>query len=151
MRQLLIFSTILLFSGLVAAQVTVVSGYASSTRSAPGAYSVPFVPLVTTPSVSLNSAASATTLFAQPEWQGRASAVEVEVPGATSARAASAQQEQEFRFGAARFQSSYGAAELAVGARPGQKAARVYTNQDIPQPSLNEGTVKFGDKTEHLQ
>ena len=147
MRSLVVFSTILLAAGLAAGQVTVVSGYASNTRT----YAAPFVPLVTTPSVSLDAQPMTNTLFAQPSWYGPASVVQVEVPPPAPAPSApAAQQEQGFRFGAARFQSSYSAAELAEGARI-SKTGKVYTNESIPQPSLSEGTVKYGDKTEHLQ
>jgi hypothetical protein len=151
MRQLWIISTILLLSGLAAAQVTVVSGYAGDWRVPPGAYSTPFVPLVSTPSVSLNSPPSPSSVFAQPVWQSSAPAVEIEVPTTATTTTGPAQSQPGFRFGAARFQSSYGAAALAGGSHRNNQACKLYTNQDIPQPSVPVGTVKFGDKTEHLQ
>jgi hypothetical protein len=149
MRQLLVISTIFLTAGLAAAQATVVSGYASNWRLAPGAYAEPFVPLVTTPSVSLNSPPVPATPFARPMWYAPAAPmVEVQVPAANSQ---SAPQEPGFRFGAARFQSSYGAAQLAPPSHGNNAGVKIYTNQNIAPLNQNLGTVKYGDKTEHLQ
>ena len=55
-----------------------------------------------------------------------------------------------FDWGAATFQSSYGAAQLAAiaGARP--KATRVYTNPDVARVNENNGIVKFQGKTERV-
>jgi hypothetical protein len=53
MRSLKTLSMILLLSGLAAAQTTVIGGTASNWVPAYGVYAAPFVPLVTTPSVTL--------------------------------------------------------------------------------------------------
>jgi hypothetical protein len=53
MRSLKTLSMILLLSGLAAAQATVLGGTASNWVPAYGVYAAPFVPLVTTPSVTL--------------------------------------------------------------------------------------------------
>src|SRR5271154_6057486 len=53
MRSLKTLSMILLLSGLAAAQATVIGGTASNWVPAYGVYAAPFVPLVTTPSVTL--------------------------------------------------------------------------------------------------
>src|SRR5438046_10753871 len=61
MRRLLIAFCFVALCGLASAQVTVISGYASnwapgySVYQTPGAYAAPFVPLVTTPSVSIDT------------------------------------------------------------------------------------------------
>src|SRR5437773_11506359 len=61
MRRLLIAFCFVALCGLASAQVTVISGYASnwapgySVYQTPGAYAAPFVPLVTTPSVSIET------------------------------------------------------------------------------------------------
>ena len=48
-------SLVLLLSGLAAAQATTIGGYASNWAPAYGVYAAPFVPLVVTPSVSLEA------------------------------------------------------------------------------------------------
>jgi hypothetical protein len=48
-------SVVLLLSGLAAAQATTIGGYASNWVPPYGAYAAPFVPLVVTPSVSLEA------------------------------------------------------------------------------------------------
>jgi hypothetical protein len=53
MRLLNTFCTVLLLAGLAAAQATVIGGTASNWVPAYGLYAAPFVPLVTTPSVTL--------------------------------------------------------------------------------------------------
>src|SRR2546422_9186283 len=61
MRQLFVLWTICLLAGLAAGQATVISGYASN-QGRPGYYpATPFVPLVTTPSVSLDNASGLLT------------------------------------------------------------------------------------------
>src|SRR5438445_12219375 len=63
MRQLLVLCAICLLAGMAAGQATVVSGYASN-QGRPGYYpATPFVPLVTTPSVSLDNASGLLTLI----------------------------------------------------------------------------------------
>ena len=53
MRSAIVFSAVLLLCGFAAAQATVIGGTASNWVPAYGVYAAPFVPLVTTPSVSL--------------------------------------------------------------------------------------------------
>src|ERR1700730_18734100 len=53
MRSLKHLCWVLLLSGLAAAQATVMGGSASNWVPAYGVYAAPFVPLVTTPSVTL--------------------------------------------------------------------------------------------------
>src|SRR5438445_12499353 len=61
MRQLLVLCAICLLAGMAAGQATVISGYASN-QGRPGYYpATPFVPLVTTPSVSLDNASGLLT------------------------------------------------------------------------------------------
>jgi|HubBroStandDraft_6_1064221.scaffolds.fasta_scaffold191569_3 hypothetical protein len=136
MRKLIIFSgTVFLLSGWAVAQAngqaTVVSGYATT-----GVYSMPIVPLVNTPSLTLG-----------------ASSQQVEANEATADadvnETSTSSKSDGFNSGAARSQDSYGAAELASRFHPG-KAAKVYTNQDVAQVNDTNGLVKFGNKTEHL-
>jgi hypothetical protein len=145
MRGWLLCIAVFLACGLASGQVTVIAGHASNMPVAVDIYSGPFVPLVTTPSISLDSPPLPATPFAQPVWHGSLAAT-------TNANPANegASEESGFRFGAARFESSYGAAQLAKGARVNPKEARLYTNQNIAELNQNLGTVKFGSKTEHL-
>ncbi len=136
MKRLIVFSsTVLLLSGLAAAQAngqaTVVSGYATT-----GVYSMPIVPLVRTPSISLEPA-----IFQTPT--NDAPADNYASPTRSSYNSGS------FDFGAARSEDSYGAAELKSRFHA-QKAARVYTNQDVARVNDTNGLVKFGNKTEQL-
>src|SRR5437016_11960802 len=83
MRRLLIAFCFVALCGLASAQVTVISGYASnwapgySIYQTPGAYAAPFVPLVTTPSVSIETGL--------PMQIGASNATAGNVAGATNA------------------------------------------------------------------
>ena len=58
--------------------------------------------------------------------------------------------ERPFDAGIAAFQSSEGLATLAGLSKPGGKASRTITNQDVDQLNQNNGTVKYRGKTEKL-
>jgi hypothetical protein len=135
-RLIMLSCTVLLLSGLAASQVngqaTEISGYATT-----GVYSMPIVPLVTTPSLTLGSTSLQT---------GSSDASMNDNDGGTTN---SAFRSERFDFGAARSQDSFGAAELKSWSHP-RKAARLYTNQDVAQVNDTNGLVKFGNKTEHL-
>jgi hypothetical protein len=124
-----------LASGLAAAQANgqaaIVSGYATT-----GVYSAPFVPLVSTPSVTLEPTAL------QIGYSGETNDVSAGAPSIV-------QNSGTFNLGVARSEDSYGAAELKSWFHP-RKAAKVYTNQDVAQVNDTNGLVKFGNKTEHL-
>jgi hypothetical protein len=77
MRSLKTLSMILLLSGLAAAQATVIGGTASNWVPAYGVYAAPFVPLVTTPSVTLATVS--------PSAVGASNATFGNVAGATNA------------------------------------------------------------------
>ncbi len=77
MRSLKTVSMILLLSGLSAAQATVIGGTASNWVPAYGVYAAPFVPLVTTPSVTLATVS--------PAAAGASNATFGNVAGATNA------------------------------------------------------------------
>ena len=77
MRSLKTLSIVLLLSGLSAAQATVVGGTASNWVPAYGVYAAPFVPLVTTPSVTLATVS--------PSAAGASNATFGNVAGATNA------------------------------------------------------------------
>src|SRR5580704_8196513 len=77
MRSLNTLCMILLLSGLAAAQATVIGGTASNWAPAYGVYAAPFVPLVTTPSVTLATVS--------PSAAGASNATFGNVAGATNA------------------------------------------------------------------
>src|SRR5438552_5489569 len=76
MRSVIVFSAVLLLCGFAAAQATVIGGTASNWIPAYGVYAAPFVPLVTTPSVSLATAS--------PDPVGASNATWGNVAGATN-------------------------------------------------------------------
>jgi hypothetical protein len=136
MKRMIIFSSaVLLWSGLAAAQVngqaTVVSGYATT-----GVYSMPIVPLVRTPSLTLEPA-----ILQTPTNDATADN--------NASQTGSSYNSGSFDFGAARSEDSYGAAELKSRFHP-RRADKVYTNQDIARVNDTNGLVKFGNKTEQL-
>jgi len=180
MRLLNIFCTLVMLSSFAAAQATVIGGYASNWPPNYGVYATPFVPLVTTPSVSLDSysplpagASNATqglvagasnstfdnvvsgpgAAFAVTHWYGPA----VEGPGAAAIEKqpepehSRVYRDQPFETGVAFFQSSEGVATLAGLSKPAAKASRTVTNDDIDRMNQNTGTVKYESKTEKLQ
>ena len=77
MRFLNTFCAVLLLSGLAIAQATVIGGTASNWAPAYGVYAAPFVPLVTTPSVTLATVS--------PSAVGASNATFGNVAGATNA------------------------------------------------------------------
>src|SRR5438270_4893046 len=77
MRLVTILCTLVLLCGFAAAQATVIGGTASNWVPAYGVYAAPFVPLVTTPSVSLATVS--------PNPAGASNATWGNVAGATNA------------------------------------------------------------------
>jgi hypothetical protein len=173
MRQAIVFCVVLSLASLAVGQTSVVSGYASNW--VPGAVSaVPFVPLLTTPTVSLDpvtlvvGASDATagnvagavnaTLsinsngpgaqFAQPVWSSTPSFAQAQAEASPVARAAGGG--QGFEWGAASFQDSYGVAQLLAMSRPPKQATRTYTNPDVARLNNTNGIVKYAGKTEQM-
>jgi hypothetical protein len=77
MRKLSVLCLLLLLSGLAAAQATYIGGTASNWAPAYGVYAAPYVPLVTTPSVTLSTVS--------PSPVGASNATWGNVAGATNA------------------------------------------------------------------
>ncbi len=181
MRKVLLVCATVVLVGVAFGQVTVLSGYA--TNQGWGGYypAPPFVPLVTTPMVTLDTvspsaagASNATTgmiagatnatlsivqppltpVYTVPVWSGYnmvappVAAVPVaEAPGAQApAQAAAAPRHVEVGIA-----SSQGeVAPMAKVPRQHEHAVRVYTNADIDRINQQNGTVKYGGKTEHI-
>ena len=177
MRQLSVLCLLLLISELAAAQATVMGGTASNWVPADGVYAAPYVPLVTTPSVTLSTvspspvgasnatwgnvagATNATLsdefigqppvgVYTQPVWYGPSAAVEVGEPMHEHMHG---QKER----GAATFIAgpsgdNWSVAQLMAGSAPARKASRTYTNQDVDHAIQGTGTVKYRGKTEPI-
>jgi hypothetical protein len=137
---------------------------------------VPFVPLLSTPIVSLDpvtltvGASDATagnvagavnsTLsinsngpgaqFAQPVWSSTPSFVQVRAEAAPTAAANAVGGGQGFQWGVASFQDSYGVAQLLAMSRPAKQASRTYTNPDVARLNSTNGVVKYAGKTEQV-
>jgi hypothetical protein len=175
MRLLNTLCMILLLSGLAAAQATTIGGAASNWAPAYGVYAAPFVPLVTTPSVTLAtvspSAAGASNatfgnvagatdatlsvgsqppvgVYTQPVWYGPSAAAETPTESMYEAR--HAQRAHAFDAGVASWESSESVTHLMASSAGGKRATRTYTNQDVDQVNQTNGTVKYRGKTEHI-
>ncbi len=174
MRVVNMVCLVLLLSGLAAAQATIVGGTASNWAPAYGVYAAPFVPLVTTPSVTLatvspspagasnatfgnvagasNATLSIVTpppvgVYTEPVWYGPSSGIESPTESVSEIR--HTQRAQAFNIGSATWQSSESVGYLMAN-RGGSKASRTYGNQDIDQVNQKNGTVKYRGKTEHM-
>jgi hypothetical protein len=139
-------------------------------------YAAPFVPLVTTPSVSLStyspSAAGASnatgnlvagatnatlsivntppqTVLTVPTWYGPTPSQVV--AGVNGEASEPARHGHGFAVGSASFQVDHGVAELAGLSRPAGKATRTITNDDVNRMNQNTGTVKYDGKSEKIQ
>lgn len=168
MRSLVVVCVLLALPALSLAQATIAGGTASNWAPAYGVYLAPYVPLVTTPSVSLSTVspsavgasnatygnvagASNATLeivspapvgvFTQPVWYGQTAQEQVGEAAETGPRHG----KRAFDFEYAN--QSTGAAQLMSS---GRKASRTYTNQDADRQNQNNGTVKYAGKTEHI-
>ena len=175
MSFLKVLCLVLLLCGLAAAQATVIGGTASNWAPAYGVYAAPFVPLVTTPSVTLSTVSPAAAgasnatfgnvagatnatlsdefvgpapvgVYSQPVWYGPSAGPEI--AAAPTAERGPAHAMHAFDFAVAA--QGMGAAQLMASAGPARKASRTYTNQDVDRINQTTGTVKYGGKTEHL-
>jgi hypothetical protein len=177
MRSLSVLCLLLLLTGLAAAQATIIGGTASNWAPAYGVYAAPFVPLVTTPSLTLTAVsptpvgasnatfglvAGATNstlssefvseppvgVYSQPVWYGPSAAPEIGAAPAPVTEGRRGRRERSFDFGVAA--QGQGAAQLMAIAGPARKASRSYTNQDIDHLQEKTGIVTFRGKTERL-
>ncbi|HZR56363.1 MAG TPA: hypothetical protein VFA74_05790 [Terriglobales bacterium] len=178
MRRVEIYCTFILLLlssefvlGQVNGQATIEGGYASTWVLPPGAYAIPNVPLVTTPTYEFappalqvgasnattgNVAGAANSTLNTGGYSSYSIFTPFIVPGiALSSRnseanvAAEESQSGSLDLGAATFQGDYGAAELA-SSRSHTHAAKTYTNDDLNQLNQKNGEVKFNNKSEHL-
>jgi hypothetical protein len=177
MRKLSVLCLLLLLSGLATAQATIIGGTAGNWFPAYGVYAAPFVPLVTTPSVTLTTvspspvgasnatwgnvagATNATLsdefigdppvgVFTQPVWYGPSAAAQVGEPMREHMHGKKEQSGATFIAGAS--EGSWSVAQLMTGSTSVRKASRTYTNQDVDRATQGTGTVKYRGKTEHI-
>ncbi|MGH9499012.1 MAG: hypothetical protein ACRD3L_07690 [Terriglobales bacterium] len=177
MRQLSVLCVLLLLSGLAAAQNTVIGGTTANWAPAYGVYAAPFVPLVTTPSVTLSTvspspvgasnatwgnvagATNATLsrefvaeppvgVYTQPVWYGPSAAQHFGGPMHGHMHAQREAEGGEFVGGVSA--GTWSAAQLMAGMAPARKASRTYTNQDVDRMNQDTGMVKYRGKTEHI-
>jgi hypothetical protein len=179
MRSVSVVCVLLLLPAIAAAQATVISGTASNWAPAYGVYAAPYVPLVTTPSVSLSTvspspvgASNATwglvagatnsTLssefvavpsagtYTEPVWYGPSGNEMGESPMHGHMHGPRKGEERGFDFVASFWSERSGVARAIGRTSTARKASRTYTNQDIDQMNQKTGTVKYNGKTEKL-
>jgi hypothetical protein len=168
---------LLVFCGMAMGQATIIGGTASNWAPAYGVYAAPFVPLVTTPEVTLSTASpsavgasnstfglvsGATNATLSDEfigeppvgvytpllWYGASAQPEV-MPGARRAYGRKPKV-QPFDFIAGAREPGESVARLMGEAGAARKATHSYSNQDIDRINQTTGTVKYDGKTEHI-
>jgi hypothetical protein len=167
MRQLSALCWLLLCCGLAFGQEKWVP---------PGTYAEPFAPRLATPAAPAEALITPSLTFDSPSlvvgassYSGSPAGSSVvfnqpvsydpgiqfsspffESPNATALEESTAgSAPQPFNSGAARFQSSYGVAQL-MGNQVRRKAARVYTNPDVARLNDTNGVIRYGGKRAHL-
>ncbi len=177
MRFVSLCSMLLLFCGLAVGQATIIGGRASNWAPAYGVYLAPFVPLVTTPEVTLSTAspspvgasnatfglvAGATNATLSSEFLGEppvgvytpllwyGPTAQPEVTAAAPYAREHAPKERAFDFIARTRESGESVARLMAERGAARKASRTYTNEDIDRMNQTTGTVKYDGKTEHI-
>ena len=166
MRQAFALWVLLLCCGLASAQDNWIP---------PGQYAEPSAPRVVTPIASPEALVTPSLALDTPPLtvgasngtldNATGSAVQVNQPvwyepgvtfnsvgtslGLAPASAAVSVQSRGIELGAARFQSSYGVAQLA-GKSSRRKSSRVYTNPDVAAVNDANGTIKYRSKLEHV-
>jgi hypothetical protein len=177
MRKISVLCLLLLLSGFAAAQATMIGGTAGNWAPAYGVYAAPYVPLVTTPSVTLSTvspspvgasnatwgnvagATNATLsdefvgpppvgVFTRPTWYGPSAAVEVGEPMHDHMHGQRRDGSSGFVAGSGA--GSWSVAQLMAGSARAGKASRTLTNQDVDRMNQGTGTVKFRGQTRHI-
>jgi hypothetical protein len=178
MRLVSLCLMLLLFCGWAVGQATMIGGTASNWAPAYGVYLAPFVPLVTTPEVTLSTAspspvgasnatfglvAGATNATLSSEfigeppvgvytpllWYGPTAQPEAVAPAPPAGRPR-APKKEAFDFITRPRGSAESVAHLMTEEGAPRKASRTYTNADIDRMNQTTGTVKYDGKTEHI-
>jgi hypothetical protein len=150
----------LLLAALSGGQVTAISGYASNWAYPQGIYA-PFVPLVKTPSVSLDQPVMvapqplyATAPNLLPGEMGLNSYEPAGIPSTANYELnvqRSESSDGHFRLGAASFEDSYSVAQLLASMPKPGPSKHTYTNQDIENLNSSGKQVQLNGKTEPPQ
>ena len=178
MRAVSVLCALTLLCGFAAAQATVIGGTAGNWAPPYGVYAAPYVPLVTTPSVTLSTVSPASVgasnatwglvagatnstlssefvgktpvgVYSEPVWYGPSEGMKAGV-GPMHGHMHGQKEEAAFDFVTSSWESSASAARVMAASGPGKKASRTYTNQDIDRVNQGTGTVKYHGKTERL-
>ncbi len=153
MRQLTIFCIAIILPALAAGQATVISGYAVN-WAPPGVYAEPFVPLLSTPSMSFENIS--------PSPVGASNATAGNVAGATNATLSvlPAGPVEQFPpsllLGSAESSIEAGTegesrAEASTSTEPRPLELGAASFQDIERMNQMTGMVKYEGKTERLE
>ena len=172
MRISILVCSLLVLSGLAAAQAAVIGGTAG-TWGQPFVYAAPFIPLVTTPSYSWSSTPAASVSWSngagarnstieafagESRWhydgfhQVREEMFRENVREGHEGmeRREESKHEHAFRSGIGSSDFSESAAQLMSARGSSKKAARTFTNDDVQKMNDNNGNVKYQGKTEHI-
>ena len=179
MRQVLVVVAVLLLAGMALGQATVVGGWATNLGWAGYYPAPPFIPVITTPSLTLqsfspspvgasnatfglNAGATNSTLsiitpatsssYTLPVWYGNGPVMSAAVPEVFVPEGKTEREKKPFmQTGVASFGMGPGTAESVALAKSNRKpATRSYTNQDIDRINQTNGLVKWDGKTEHI-
>lgn len=178
MRLVTILCLVLLTSALALGQVSVTGGTATTGPSTVGLYAAPFVPRISTPSVSLstvspnpvgatnatygnvagatNSTLSIVTpppagVFTQPVLYNPTAPDPLMYFQTASSAPANATMARSAGTGMASFEGDVSAAQLMKSYGPAKKATRTITNADVDRFNQSTGTVKYNGKTEQMK
>ena len=179
MRQVLVVVAVLLVASIAFGQATVVGGWGTNLGWAGYYPAPPFIPVITTPSLTLqsfspspvgasnatfglNAGATNSTLsiitpatsssYTVPVWYGNGPVLSATVPEAFVHKGKAEREKPAFmQTGVARFAMGPGTAESVAQAKANRKpATHSYTNQDIDRINQTNGLVKWDGKTEHI-
>lgn len=179
MRQVLVVVAVLLVASMAFGQATVVGGWATNLGWAGYYPAPPFIPVITTPSLTLqsfspapvgasnatfglNAGATNSTLsiitpasnssYTLPVWYGNGPVVAATVPEVVVHEGKAEREKKAFmETGVAMFGMGPGTAESVAQAKANRKpATHSYTNQDIDRINQTNGLVKWDGKTEHI-
>ncbi len=176
MRILKLMIAVCFVSSLSLAQVNIAGGTAGNWGPSYGIVVVPYVPLITTPSVSLSTFApspggasstafgtvagatnstlsipvtSSSGTYSTPEWYGASTSPEVgEAP--REHHAERGRKELAYELGLSEWEGNRGAASLVASAGQSRKASRTYVNQDVERMNDSNGTVKVRGEKRHI-
>jgi len=177
MRTLKLTIAVVFFSSLALAQVNIAGGTAGNWGPSYGVVVVPYVPLITTPSVSLSTYApspagasstafgaiagatnstlslpltSSSGTYTTPEWYGASTTSEAEEAPRGEHHTERGGKERAYELGLSEWQGSKGAASLVAAAGSPRKASHTYINQDVERMNDANGNVMVRGEKRHI-